>query len=124
VFFSTYKRISYVGMVLFPFLTYGLFYAAWGSANTASSLALVLTLLVVPFQFLQFRLLQNRLDENEGSLPMSLLFDWELEDDSDEEDATSDEDSAAFKPRRCASCGLENGDAKAFRCAHCGAFLS
>jgi hypothetical protein len=82
MYFSTYRKMAYVGMLVGPFILFGMFYAATHSLGDAAVLAIVLALVLTPLQFWQLSRLQSRLDDHDGSIPLGWAFDWDLEDDS------------------------------------------
>ena len=144
--FSTYRWISYIGLGLFPFLMAGILYLDSKNWNIAVGFAIFLTLVIVPLQFWQLSRLQSRLDDYGGSIPMGWAFDWDLEDDSlddDEDDSggTSDPSGPASaaplpdpqpqSPNResdtgtiCGVCGKASWVEGERYCPYCGATLN
>ena len=146
--FSTYKLITYVGLVLFPFILYGLFYVQTGSSGFAFGLSVFMTLIIVPLQFWKLSRLQSRLDDHDGSIPMGWAFDWDLEDDETDDDSPlfssptvataptpaetvwTPKNSAEAAPGRsettriCPSCGASSDVSGERFCPFCGTSMS
>src|SRR5690348_6177583 len=84
--FSTYKYVSYIGLAIFPFLTFGVLSLGGFPAAAAIVGAIILTLIMLPLQLWQLSRLQDRLDDYGGSIPLGWAFDWDLEDDKADSD--------------------------------------
>jgi hypothetical protein len=90
VFFSTYKRLAYAGLIIFPFFVFGAFYVTLRDPNGAIGWTVIFTLIIAPLQLWQLRRMKSRLDDHGGSIPLGWAFDWDLEDDSEDDVDPSD----------------------------------
>ena len=126
--FSTYKRISYLGLVLFPCLMFGMFFLAGLASGPAVGLTVLLTVILVPMQFWQLSRIQDRLDDYGGHIPLSWAFDWDLEDDTSTEADNAPigarDPIGGIAPtnarRECHGCGRPSTDPSELFCPRCG----
>jgi hypothetical protein len=124
VYFSSYKRLAYAGMVVVPFVLFWLFYASSGDLGLAIGATVFLTIILIPLQFWQLSRLQSRLDDHDGSIPLGWAFDWDLEDDeSDGDSGTADSTGPQPTLRTCSNCGHASFDPEERFCPRCGTSL-
>lgn len=85
--------------------------------------ALLFTVFLTPLQFWQLSRMQDRLDDHDGSIPLSWVFDWDLEDDADDDSRRGLESDSSTGVRICKSCGHVSSDPEERFCSRCGGAL-
>lgn len=119
--FSTYKVITYIGLVLFVPFIFGSFYLISQDTGMAILATLFLTALVIPLQFWQLSRLQDRLDDYDGSIPRGWAFDWDLVDDGEDDALFFKGDATNYNATQvCPNCGHLTSDIDATFCSRCG----
>lgn len=151
MYFSTWKRINWVSL---PIVLGALSLELWlitGDSATAVVFFVIFLLIGIPVMLWSFSRMQDRLDDFGGAVPLSYVFDWDLEDDGDDADdpkplfpnlpdlapgwspaaasVTADAGAAAVVPPgsspfvACPKCGTVEPSAGTVYCRHCGATL-